>query len=138
MKTQKQKIYEDWGGAWNTHQLEKYLSYVTNDIVYEDLPMAIVLHGKAELKARTQDNFTAFPDFKMEFKSFLSSGNRVISEWVMTGTFLGEVQSWGLKPTGKSFSVRGVSIIEFRGQKIRRQTDYYDGATFLRQAGFMP
>jgi steroid delta-isomerase-like uncharacterized protein len=135
MKTKKQKIYEDWCGAWNTDQVDKVLSYVTDDIVYEDVPMARVSRGKAEMKAFAQEAFTAFPDFKLELKSFLASGNRACAEYVMTGTFLGEIQSAGLKPTGKSFSVRGISMVELRGGKIRRHTDYYDGATFLRQIG---
>lgn len=135
MKTKMEKIYRDWCEAWNTDQVEKVLSYVTDDIVYEDVPMARVSRSKGEMKAFATEIFTGFPDFKLEVKSFLASGDRASAEWVMTGTFLGEIQSAGLKPTGKSFSVRGVSIAELRGEKITRHTDYYDGATLLRQIG---
>jgi len=138
MKTKLEKMYRDWCEAWNSHQVEKVLSYVTDDIVYEDVPMARVSRGKSEMKAFVTETYTAFPDFKLELKSFLASGDLASGEWVMTGKFLGEVQSAGIKPTGKSFSVRGISIAELRGDKIRRHTDYYDGATFLRQIGVMP
>jgi ketosteroid isomerase-like protein len=41
-------------------------------------------------------------------------------------------------PTGKSFSVPGASIIELQAGKIKRETLYWDSATFLRQLGLMP
>ena len=37
--------------------------------------------------------------------------------------------------TGNRFSVRGASVIELEDGRIRRNSDYYDGATFLRQIG---
>jgi steroid delta-isomerase-like uncharacterized protein len=136
--TKMEKMYQDCVGAWNSHQVDKLLSYVTDDIVYEDVPMAKVARGRAEMKALVTEMFATFPDFKLETKSLLASGDRAAAEWVMTGTFLGEIKSAGLKPTGKSFSVRGVSMFELNGEKVRRETDYYDGVTFLRQIGLMP
>jgi len=54
----------------------------------------------------------------------------------MSGTFLGD---WpGLSPTGKSFSVRGASVCEVYGGKLKRESLYYDGLTFLQQLGVMP
>ena len=53
------------------------------------------------------------------------------------GTFKGVLQPLGLQPTGKSFSVRGASVLELQGSKGRRNTDYYDSADFLRQIGVM-
>lgn len=138
MKTKMQKIYEAWGEAWNAHQVDQVLSYVTDDIVYEGMGGARISRGKDEVKDYVAETFTAFPDFKLELKCFLASGDLAGSEWVMTGTFLGEVKSAPVKPTGKSFSVRGASITEFRGEKIKRHTDYYDGITYLRQMGVIP
>jgi predicted ester cyclase len=80
--------------------------------------------------------FSAFPDLKIEPKLVFSSGQWAGSEWSMTGTFKGELM--GIKPTGKSFSIKGGSITEFQGNKVKRNTDYYDGVTFLRQIGVMP
>ena len=136
MATKPEKLNQDYIQAWNTHDVEKVLSHFTDDIVYEDMVLAKVMRGKAELRTFATDTFTAFPDFKIDLKFFFVSGEWAGSEWVMSGTSKGE--AFGQKPTGKSFSVRGASITELRGDKIRRNTDYYDGATFLRQIGMMP
>jgi len=133
--TKQEKMYRDWCEAFNVHQVDKVLSFVTEDIVYEDVPLARVSRGTAEMRAFATEIFTAFPDFKLEVKSFVANDDMAAAEWVMTGTFLGEIQSAGMKPTGKGFSVRGASMAELRGGRIGRHTDYYDGAAFLRQIG---
>jgi hypothetical protein len=40
--------------------------------------------------------------------------------------------------TGKRFSIRGVTILELQGDKIRRDSDYWDAATVMRQVGLLP
>jgi steroid delta-isomerase-like uncharacterized protein len=58
-------------------------------------------------------------------------------EWVMSGTHKGDFP--GIPATGKRFSsVRGTSILELETGKIRRESDYRDAATFMRQVGLLP
>ena len=41
--------------------------------------------------------------------------------------------------TGKRFSsVRGSSILELEAGKIRREAEYWDAATFMKQVGLLP
>ncbi len=138
MATRVENVARDWCEAWNSHDVDRILSRVTDDIVYEGLAGARVMTGTAEMKAYLDETFSAFPDFRIDLKSLFASGKWAGSEWVMSGTFKGELQSVGLKPTGKSFSVRGASITELRGSRVRRNTDYYDGAVFFRQIGITP
>jgi predicted ester cyclase len=53
----------------------------------------------------------------------------------MSGTHKGEFP--GLPPTEKRSSVRGATIIERLASKIRRNSDYWDSATFMRQVGLL-
>jgi len=129
------RMLEEWGEAWNSHQVEGVLSCVTDDIVYEDLGEARAMRGKAEMRTWLNNMFSAFPDFKMDFKALFVSGDWAGTEWVMSGAFKGELQPFGLQPTGKSFSVRGASITEMRGGKVKRHADYYDGTALVRQLG---
>lgn len=138
MTAKVEKTARDWCEAWNSHEVDRILSYVTDDIVYEGLAGARVMSGIAEMRAYLNETFSAFPDFEIDLKSLFASGRWAGSEWIMSGTFKGELQFLGLKPTGKSFSVRGASITELRGAKVRRNTDYYDGAVFFRQIGITP
>ena len=50
-----------------------------------------------------------------------------------------EQASAGIPATGKRFSsVRGSTILELEGGEIRRESDYWDAATFMRQVGLLP
>jgi hypothetical protein len=57
-------------------------------------------------------------------------------EWIMRGTHKGDLP--GMPATGRRVEVRGASIFEFAGNRIRRCSDYWDMATFLKQLGLMP
>lgn len=130
------KLAKDYVGAWNSYNADKITSFFTDDCVFEDLAAGIVNRGKKELKDFIKATFVWSPDLKFELKSFFSAGDWIASEWVMTGTHAGEFG--GIPPTGKSFSLRGVSIQELREGKIHRNSDYYNAASFLQQVGLLP
>ena len=130
------KILDDWEAAWSVHDIDKLLSLFTDDCVYEDVTLGAVHHGKAELKGFADLLFAAFPDFKVELASGFIAGNWAGAEWTMSGTHKGDLPE--LPATGKHFSVRGSTIRELRKGKIKRNSDYFDRVTFLKQLGIMP
>jgi len=75
MATGMEKLFQDYIEAWNSHDLERIVSYVTDDIVFEDVAMARVMHGREELKGFGKDSFVAFPDFRIELKVVFISGS---------------------------------------------------------------
>jgi steroid delta-isomerase-like uncharacterized protein len=111
-------------------------SFFTDDCIYEDLAVGTVNRGKEGVKGWARFTFAAFPDYKIELTSCFVSGNWVGSEWLMSGTHRGDLPE--LRATGRAFSLRGVSIAEFEGTKIRRNTDYWNMVTLLQQLGAMP
>jgi steroid delta-isomerase-like uncharacterized protein len=131
MTTKAEKMLQDWNEAWNAHEVERILSYFTDDIVFEDLGGARVMRGKGQMRTWIKETLSAFPDFRTDIKSLFVSGERAGSEWVASGTLKGQLHR--LKPTDKSYSVRGASIMELRDGKIKRNVDYYDSATMIRQ-----
>jgi len=128
-----EQTMKDLVAAWNSHDVEKILSFFTDDCVYEDIVVGKVNHGKEELRAFIKDLLTGAPDVKLELESIVASGDHVSMEWVMSGTQTGVLL--GFPASGKSFSGRGVSVSELMDGKIKKNTDYYDGASFFRQLG---
>lgn len=123
--------------AWCSGDVEKILSFYTDDCVYEDFALGKVCRGMGELRPFISDAYTAFPDFKVELKSCFTSGDRVCMESVFSGTHRGNIP--GLPPpTGRAFSVRCAHICELREGKAFRVADYYDMASMLRQLGVLP
>jgi steroid delta-isomerase-like uncharacterized protein len=130
---QTEKTFRDYLASWNTGDLDKVISFFTEDCVYENLPRGQSYRGKDELKTWGKGVFDAIPDFKLDVKSLFVSDDWAACEWVMSGTQTGSAPD--LPATGKSFSVRGSTIVQLRDGKIARNTYYWDLATFLRQLG---
>lgn len=131
-----ERILDDWATAWSSHDTDKFLALFTDDCIYEDVTFGVVNHGKEELRAFAHGVFTDVPDFKMELTARFVAGPSAGMEWVMSGTHQGNFP--GMPATGKRFSIRGVTIIELQGGKIRRNSDYWDAATMMRQVGLLP
>jgi steroid delta-isomerase-like uncharacterized protein len=130
------RAIEQWAAGWSAHDMERLLPLFTDDVVYEDVTMGVVNRGIAELRAFGEGFFSGFPDVTFELQSAFANGTRGGAEWVMRGTHTGDMP--GMPRTGKRVKVRGASIFEFRGDRIRRCSDYWDMATFLKQLGLMP
>jgi steroid delta-isomerase-like uncharacterized protein len=136
MATDVERVYKDYLAAKNSHDVAKIAALWTEDSVDDDVASGQVTHGKKELKASFSDIFAAFPNVKWELKSLFSAGDRIAVEWVETGTQTGD---WaGIPATGKSYSIRGASLMEVREGKISRLTSYWNMADFLQQLGLMP
>jgi len=133
MSTELEKMLEDYAEAWSSHDVEKIAFYVTDDFIFEDTATGTSHDGKEELKSYLQRVFSSIPDFRLEVKSLFVAGDLVGAEWVETGTFTGRV--FDTQVDGKNFSVRGASIGELRGGKIRRESIYWDRISYLRQLG---
>jgi steroid delta-isomerase-like uncharacterized protein len=134
-----ERVAKDYLEAWNSHDVDKIASFFTDDGVYEDVALGVAHRGKKELKDFFKSMFVSFPDLKIELKSTVlsSTGDWTASEWVMSGTFA-QSSIPGVPATGKSFSVRGASVTEYRDGKMSRNTDYWSLASFLQQVGLMP
>ena len=135
-ETQYQEMFREYVASWNAHDVEKILSFFTDDLVYEHVPRGENYRGKDQLKAWVKGTFDAIPDFKIDMPLLLGSGDLLACEWVMTGTNTGPLAP-EVPATGKSFSVRGSSIVQLKNGKIQRNSDYWDLATFLGQLGLM-
>jgi steroid delta-isomerase-like uncharacterized protein len=126
-----QELVQRWCGAWNSHNVAQVLAVFTDDVFYEDVPFGLVNHGSAELAKFVQSFFTAVPDIHVQCVNTAVHGGHGFIEWVFGGTDV------GLFKTGKPFSVRGASVIDVRGGRISRESDYYDAATIMREEGLL-
>ncbi|HEY3092871.1 MAG TPA: EthD family reductase [Vicinamibacterales bacterium] len=131
---QQRAIEQHWA-YWSAHDLDRLMSLFTDDVVYEDVTMGVVNRGRSQLRAFAEGFFSGFPDVTFELRSAMANGASGGGEWIMRGTHKGDLP--GMPATGKRMEVRGSSTFEFDGEKIRRCSDYWDMATFLKQLGLM-
>jgi steroid delta-isomerase-like uncharacterized protein len=131
-----ERLLDEWATAWSSHDTDKVLALFTDDCLYEDVTFGVVNRGKAELGAFADGIFASIPDFKVELTRRFVANTSAGMEWVMSGTHKGDFP--GMPATNKQFSIRGVTVVEVRGAKIRRNSDYWDAATVMRQVGLLP
>ena len=136
MTTSEAAVIENWAAAWSSSDADKVVALFTDDCVYEDVTMGIVNRGKQELKSFAKTFSGAFSDMKFELQTRFVSGTVGSAEWTASGTHTGDAP--GLPATNKYVSLRGASVFELQGNKIKRCSDYWDRVTFLKQLGFMP
>ena len=136
MTTNIEKVLRDENASWNSHDVGQIAAFYTDDCIKEDVAVGVATIGKKEMKALISGAFAAMPDLKTELKSSFNSGDWAASEWVMSGTYSNDYP--GMPPaTGKSFSVRGATIMELRNGKISHTSDYWNFASFLQQVSSM-
>jgi len=124
----------DWAAAWAVGDVEGILATFTDDADFEEVPIGVVTHGQDELRAHLEGLKAAFPDISIVVTGGLVAGDRAAAEWTFTGTYSGQFP--GLPPgTGQTVTVRGSSILELEGGKIRADREYWDAHAFLVQAG---
>jgi steroid delta-isomerase-like uncharacterized protein len=125
-------VAQAWIDAWNSHNPDNVVALFTEDALVEDLTLGAVSQGLAEIRDFAVSAFTAFPDIHFDLVDSTLKGGHGTIEWVFSGTDTGAFGGTGLR-----FSVRGVTVMDVRGTKLTRQTDYWDLATVLREIGLL-
>jgi steroid delta-isomerase-like uncharacterized protein len=128
------RAIEHWAAYWSAHDIERLMPLFTEDVIYEDVTMGVMNRGAAECRAFVEQVLSRFPDVTFELQFSFADGTRGGAEWIMRGTR----DLPGMPATGRRVEVRGASIFEFVDDKIRRCSDYWDMATYLKQLGLKP
>jgi steroid delta-isomerase-like uncharacterized protein len=122
--------------AWNSHDIEKVLSFYSSEYVGDDVGQASLLRGHEGLRAMLENYWKAFPDLNFKVVSTLVEGDRVAIVWVGDGTHQGSIMN--IPPTGHKVEVRGVSIINVEDGLVVRGQYIWDLAGMLRHMGLLP
>jgi steroid delta-isomerase-like uncharacterized protein len=123
--------------AINAHDWDAIVSFMTDDVVYEDITLGERHQGKEAVREfwrGAASNFSS--DFRMDVLRGFRTESDYAAEWVFKGTHDGS--SPQLAPTGKQFAVRGVSIGRLEGGRMKENKDVWNMAEFLGQVGLMP
>jgi steroid delta-isomerase-like uncharacterized protein len=119
---------------WLSGNLDIIDDLFTEDCVYEDVPDEVSYRGRDEVRAFLGELFEWSPDLKVEYTNKFCGGDWAVVEWIWSGTQTGEIKGL-IEATGKAYSIRGTSVLEFEKGKIKRLSDYYDVGRFLYQLG---
>jgi steroid delta-isomerase-like uncharacterized protein len=133
-KANGEQLMRDFAAIWASRDLAAVDVLYADDAVYEDVPDGTAFHGREAIRKSYAEDLSWATDFRCEVVSVMVLGPRGTLEWVWSGTQTGDIP--GLLPaTGRAFSVRGASVFEFEGGRIKKQSNYFDAAGFLMQLG---
>ncbi len=131
-----ERVARAFFNALNSMDKQNPLDFCSDDTRFEDTAFGVVVAGREQYKVVFNKFFGAISDMRAEIESVIASGESAAVVWTFSGTQKGDFP--GIPATGKAFKVRGVSILQVRSGKVSSRTDYWDGATMLRQLGVIP
>ena len=112
-----QQLYElvyDFVGSWNRHDVSGLTRLYADDALYEDLRLAVTLHGRPAILGHLRQLLATSPEAVLALGAEpVAGGDRAYFEWMSVAYCDGETQE-----------LRGVSVMLFEDGRIVRQTDY--------------
>jgi len=101
-------------GAWNHHDVDELTTLYDDDALYEDLRLAVTLHGRLAILGHLGQLLATCPDAVLALGAEpVAGGDRAYFEWMTLANCDGQMQE-----------LRGVSVMLFEDGRIVRQTDY--------------
>ncbi len=89
--------------------------------------------GRDEFHAHWKSWVAAFPDIHFEIVDIIAEGDQVLTRWVLTGTFEGELL--GAQGDGRKIRVEGMSLDRFANGVLVAGFDGWDNYGFRKQLG---
>ena len=112
-------------------KISEFVQRFDDEFKYIDHALNLEFKEKGRLIEFLKKSRERFPDTKVEVVSTFESGSSAIAEWRVTAT---EKAPYGSMQVRLPVSFSGVSIAQFRNEKIVHWTDYYDQAKSRRVA----
>jgi steroid delta-isomerase-like uncharacterized protein len=124
----------------NQHEMDLMLATLDGEDSCRDEAAGRCYVGRKAVADRYGALWKAFPDFNVFPRRLIEAPDCVVMLADYSGTHRGPYPTLNFgdfAPTGKSFNVRLVNIIDFNGDKISRETIFMDAASQLKQLGLL-
>jgi len=112
------EMLQAFADAWNRHDIDALMSFMTEDCVFEASAGSDVCgtkyRGAGAVRAGFAEVWATFPNAHWGEASHFVHGDRGVSEWTFTGTRL----------DGSSVEVHGCDLFTFSGGKIAIKNSY--------------
>jgi hypothetical protein len=124
-ETELLQLLQDFGEAWNRHDVDALMSMMTVDAVFEASAGSEVNgerhEGQDSVRAAYEAVFAQYPDAHWGDARHFVKGNRGVSEWTFTGT----------RKDHTRVEVTGCDLFTFRGDKIAVKNAYRKNRTLI-------
>jgi steroid delta-isomerase-like uncharacterized protein len=135
------EFLERWREAWNSHDVDRLLALMTEDIEYRDDSWHKTMYGHADVREFLDATWRAIPDMTFEVLAgpYVIPGEaRAAFHWRGWGTHTGPLDPPGFAPTGRRWELDGVDFHEYRDGRVAKLRVAFDMMSISRQLGLMP
>ena len=122
--------------VWNKGNLSIVDEFFTPNYEHHDPSTPDFGRGPESEKKRATLYRNAFPDVRLTIEDIIAEGETVIARWSCRGTHKGDLS--GIAPTGKPFTISGVSIARFANGKMVEAWVNWDALGLMQQLGVVP
>ncbi|HEX2411801.1 MAG TPA: nuclear transport factor 2 family protein [Solirubrobacteraceae bacterium] len=132
---------QQWLEAWNSHEPDRLLALMTDDIEYHDDSWPQPMHGHADVRTFLEATWRAFPDMTFELLAgpyVIPDEPRAAFHWRGWATHTGPLEPPGFAPTGRRWELDGVDFHEYRDGRVGRLRIAFDMMSATRQLGLLP
>jgi predicted ester cyclase len=133
--TNSESIAKQFFQAFNDHDPEKERQLLHPQFSYT-VSDGTRIEGVQETIDIDTMYLNAFPDMRMETKNIVSSGDVVVTEFLVHGTQRGRYMD--IEPTNRMVSFLLCNVLEVRDNKVFSVREYFDSVTLMRQLGVQP
>ncbi|HEX8051470.1 MAG TPA: nuclear transport factor 2 family protein [Thermoleophilaceae bacterium] len=130
---------ERYFAAWDSHDPDRLLELMTEDVVYEDSAWPMPMNGHAEVREFLEFVYRAFPDIRFEHEVPLIAADEPRAAFPCVGwaTNSGPIEPPGIPATGEKLDWKGIDIIDFRDGMVSRLRILYNPAPGWLQLGLL-
>jgi steroid delta-isomerase-like uncharacterized protein len=130
-----------WIDACNSHEVDRLLALMSEDIEYRDDAWPKPMRGHADVREFLEASWRAFPDITFELLGgpYVIPGEpRAALHWRGRATHKGPLDPPGFAPTGRRWEQDGVDLHEYRDGRVCKLRITVDVLSVSRQLGLMP
>ena len=132
-KTIVRRLFEE---LWNKGNLQLADELFSPTYVHHDPSTPDVGRGPESEKKRATLYRNAFPDLRLTIEDLIAEGETVTARWSCHGTQKGQLGS--IAPTGKQFTITGVTIARLAKGKFVEGWVNWDALGMMQQLGVVP
>jgi len=127
------RLFEE---LWNKGNLSVADQLFTPNYTHHDSSSPDFGHGPESERQRATLYRTAFPDLRLTIEDLIAEGDTVMARWTCHGTHKGELN--GIAPTGKPFTISGVTSARLLNGKLAEGYVNWDALGMMQQIGVVP
>jgi steroid delta-isomerase-like uncharacterized protein len=131
-----EQLVTDLMNSWNTHDIERMMTFYAPDYEGSDISQAQPNHGPDGVRFMFERIVRGFPDISFTLDQTITQGSEVVLIWTAQGTHQGHIMK--IPPTGRRIAVRGSSVLTLEDGKIKKALYIWDVAGILRGIGLLP